>query len=133
MDYALHLVGIVQFHCGAFLHLLDHGVFMNNLQQFYANKSIPLPDQELWYTHFLLILAFGKAFTARRSESNLPPGAEFFVSALQRLPDTLYLLRDPVSASEVLCCIALYLQCIDYRLMAHVYVRATQACNSVFG
>lgn len=124
MDYALHLVNIVQFHCGGLLHLLDQEIFMTNFHQFYANKSVLVHDQELWYTHFLLLLAFGKAFSSRKNVSNLPPGVEFFVTALQRLPDTVYLLRDPVSACEILCCIALYLQCIDYRLMAHVYVRS---------
>ena len=123
LDYATHLVNIVKFHCGQMFHLFDEVVFMSNLKHYYATQSDGIAGRELWYVHFLLILAFGKAFTARKGQSSEPPGADFFVTALRLLPDTVFLLRDPVSASEVLCCVALYLQCIDFRLMAHSYVR----------
>jgi hypothetical protein len=41
---------------------------------------------------------------------------------MARMPDVTYLSRDPVKATEIFCCVALYLHCVDHRVAAHSYV-----------
>ncbi|ETS74720.1 hypothetical protein PFICI_13204 [Pestalotiopsis fici W106-1] len=121
IDHAIHLIDTVKFYCGQMFHLFDHDTFMPALHEFYKQPGSASLD-ELWYIHLLLILAFGKAFKNKRRQGKCPAGAEFFVNALQRLPHMIMLWRYPLQAVEILTCIALYLQCIDYRIAAHNYI-----------
>ena len=122
IDYAIYLINAVKFHCAQLLHLFDEEEFMANFHAFYCNSERGLWKGSLWYIHFLLILAFGKTFVQGKSQAQRPPGADLFVQALQLLPDTNRLCQEPVVAIEILCCIALYWQCLDSRNAAHVTV-----------
>jgi proline utilization trans-activator len=122
IDHAVHLIDTVKFYCGQIFHLFDHDTFMSALHAFYELPSGAAVADELWYIHFLLVLAFGKAFKNRRRQGKCPAGAEFFVNALQRLPNMIMLWRHPLQSVEILVCIALYFQCIDYRITAYNYV-----------
>lgn len=122
LDHAKHLIELVRFHCGELFHLWDDKTFTYNLHAFYAQDPPTKHGREIWYVQFLLILALGKAFSMKKSQGTRPPGANFFIEALRALPQTIFLLSDPLLAAEVLCCLALYSQCIDYRMMAHNYV-----------
>ncbi|KAK2595375.1 hypothetical protein QQS21_006911 [Conoideocrella luteorostrata] len=123
MDYATHLVNIVKFHCSPLFHLFDDTVFMEALHAHYESKQKPEAlVQQLWFIHFMLILAFGKALTSKPGKGNQPPGAGFFIHAMQLLPNITILWSEPVQATEILCCIALYLHCIEHRGSAHNYV-----------
>lgn len=126
MDYAIFLVNAVKFHCGQTFHLFDEETFMNGLYSFFEHPSgqpqFERPGDELWFVHFLLILAFGKAFVSQKTQGRRLPGVEYFTKALHLLPAMIGLWQEPVSTVEILCCIALYLQCLDYRLVAHNYV-----------
>jgi hypothetical protein len=121
-DYAIYLINAVKFHCGQMFHLFDEESFMKRFTQFYdpaADKSTLLP---LWYVHYLLVLAFGKAFLARSIKGRRPPGAELFVLAMKLLPDVTFLCTDPVESIEILCCAALYLHSLDFRGPAYQLV-----------
>ncbi|KAL3951730.1 hypothetical protein ACCO45_013447 [Purpureocillium lilacinum] len=122
IDYATHLVNTVRFHCGQVFHLFDEDVFMGHLRDHYADSMQRCPARDLWLVHFQLILAFGKAFATKPRHGSRPPGVGFFVNALHSLPNMTVLWRDPVQAIEILCCVALYLHCIDYRSSAYNYV-----------
>ncbi|KAI5456774.1 hypothetical protein BGZ63DRAFT_366255 [Mariannaea sp. PMI_226] len=124
-DYAIHLVNSVKFHCCQLFHLFDDDEFMGLLHEFYAEperKAQVAKEKNLWYIHFLLILAFGKAFVSKRSRGKRPPGVEYFIQAMQLLPNTIVLTREPLQSTEVLCCIALYLQCLDHRISAYNFI-----------
>lgn len=123
IDYAMFLINAVKFHCAQLVHLFEEDDFMANLHAFYSNTENGARKGSLWYIQFLLIIAFGKTFVQRKHHDFRPPGADFFVHALQLLPDTNRLCREPFLAAEVLCCIALYLQALDSRNAAHVTVR----------
>ena len=123
VDHAIYLVNTVKFHCGQIYHLFDDESFMESLYHFYEDPLTKQPDDEMWYVHFLVIMAFGKAFTNKKNQGRCPPGADFFVKALHLLPNMIMLWHDPVHATEIFCCIALYLQCADHRLVAHNFVR----------
>jgi hypothetical protein len=120
-DHALYLINVVKFRCGQLYHLFDENDFMSNLHEFYSGPQ-PNATAGLWYIHFLLILAFGKGFVQHKSQGSKPAGAEYFVKALQLLPDVSVLHQEPIESTEILCCVALYLQALDYRSSAHNYV-----------
>jgi proline utilization trans-activator len=121
LDFSLYLIQTVKFRVCQLLHLFDEESFMSNLDQFYKNPSGHVNTARLWYIHFLVILAFGKAFVGQNRVVNCPPGSELFVRAMTLLPDVTLLCLDPILSTEVLSCIALYLQAIDHRSAAHIY------------
>lgn len=124
-EYAIHLIHMVRFHCCQLFHLYDEHEFMGFLNAFYSQQLPPPPcarKERLWYIHFLLLLAFGKAFVSRRCHGKRPPGAEFFTRAMELLPSTVTLSREPIMSVEILTCLALYIHCIDYRMSAYNYV-----------
>jgi proline utilization trans-activator len=131
IDYAIFLFNAVKFHCAQLVHLFDEDEFMANLQAFYSNNERGVWKESLWYIHFLLILAFGKTFIQGKSQTPRPPGADFFTQAIQLLPDTSRLCREPIMAVEILCCIALYLQALDSRNAAHVTVRCHSHLSNI--
>ncbi|RMY13700.1 hypothetical protein D0867_07377 [Hortaea werneckii] len=118
-DFAMFLINAVKFHCGQLYHLFDEEHFMQHFRAHHAGTKIDSADAELWYVHYLLILAFGKAFIIRSSKGRRPPGADLFVHAMKLLPDITCLCTDPIQSIEVLCCAALYLQCVDLRNPAY--------------
>ncbi|KAJ6044107.1 hypothetical protein N7499_006611 [Penicillium canescens] len=120
-DHTMYLINAVKFRCGQLYHLFEEGEFMASLQEFYSGDGHTMTNS-LWYIHFLLILAFGKGFVQPKAQGKKPPGVGYFVKALQLLPDPGALYRDPMVATEILCCIALYSQCIDCRTSAHNYI-----------
>lgn len=122
-DYSIYLINAVKFHAGQLFHLFDEAEFMENLHVFYDNPEQHIATNPLWYIHYLLILAFGKAFVVQKNYQHRPPGSGFFIKALQLLPDSTCLSRHPINAAEILCCIALYLQSLDNRNSAHNFVR----------
>lgn len=128
-DHAIYLVGAARFHFGPAYHLLDEESFMANLHAFYDSSPAEQRDRgDLWIIQFMLILAFGKSFTARRSHHNghphhaSPPGIDIFCRALWLLPHQTALWRDPMISVEILCCISMYFNSLDHRMEAHLYV-----------
>lgn len=122
LDFSLFLINAVKFHAGQLFHLFDEASFMGVLYSFHESPQAQMIANPLWYVHYLLILAFGKAFVVQKSRDNRPSGCEFFTKAMQLLPDTSYLTRDPMTATEILCCVALYYQALDYRSAAFTFV-----------
>ncbi|KAL2800273.1 hypothetical protein BJX66DRAFT_183185 [Aspergillus keveii] len=122
LDYSIYLINAVKFHAGQLFHLFDEGTFMGGLYAFYDDPQAHVDPPSLWYIHYLVVIAFGKALVAHRNQSTRPPGCEFFTKALQLLPDSTHLCREPMTGAEILCCLALYLQALDYRNSAHNYI-----------
>ena len=120
-DFALFLINAVKFHCGQLFHLFDEQDFMRNFSN-YHDRGHRGDCSELWHIHYLLILALGKPFIVRVGQERRPPGVDLYVQAMKLLPDTAYLCNDPISSIEILCCAALYLQCLDMRTTAYSLV-----------
>jgi proline utilization trans-activator len=121
IDHAIYLVNTVKFHCTQLFHLFDEEDFNAKLQAFYAGLDETC-ETDLWYVHFLLVIALGKALAQNNHHGLRPSGSELFHKAQQLLPDTDTLCRDPIVAMELLCCAALYLHALDSRNAAHVTV-----------
>ncbi|EON62593.1 hypothetical protein W97_01817 [Coniosporium apollinis CBS 100218] len=119
VDYAIYLINAVKFHCGQMFHMFDEATFMPQFTDFHGANPDLTKSRGLWFVHFLIILAFGKVFVARRNDGRTPLGGEYFVHAMKLMPDITFLYTQPVQAVEVLCCKALYLHCLDFRSAAH--------------
>ena len=125
-DFALFLINAVKFHCGQLFHLFDEEIFMRNFSIFHDDARGPSHCPDLWYVHYLLVLALGKAFIVRVGNERRPPGADLFVQGMKLLPDITYLCTQPLESIEILCCAAVYLQCLDFRSAAYNLVSSTE-------
>lgn len=124
MDLALYYLQSVKFRTHPILHLFDEADFSFHLHRFYESPATYGQSNRIWFVHFLILMAFGKAFVKQTQPTRGPTGSDLFARALRLLPDTTYLCYEPVESTEILCCIALYLQSIDHRSAAHIYVSA---------
>jgi proline utilization trans-activator len=123
-DHALFLINAVKFQCGQLFHLFDEQTFMGHFSKFHESDNGAETCSVLWYVHYLLVLAFGKALVTNRSpQTSGPSGSELFVQAMRMLPDITFLYKEPLQSIEILCCAALYLQCLDSRSAAYNIVR----------
>jgi proline utilization trans-activator len=118
-DYALFLINAVKFQCGQLFHLFDERSFMTQFSKFHESERDSNDCSLLWYIHYLFVLAFGKAFVVRTNKGRCPPGGDLFAHAMKILPDITYLCTEPLQSIEILCCAALYLQCLDSRSAAY--------------
>ncbi|UKZ69367.1 uncharacterized protein TrAtP1_010375 [Trichoderma atroviride] len=118
-DHLKHM----EFHLGQLYHLFHEKTFMDGLHEFYARgpQAEPLPGGHLWFVHFLLIMGFGQALLSG-SMGNRPGGSELISRAIELLPNSFGLYQDPILSIEILCCLALYLQSIDHRNSAFLYI-----------
>lgn len=119
LDHALFLINAAKFHTGQMFHLFDEATFLPSLYSFYENPVENIHKAGLWFAHFLVIIALGKAVVGAKNHGNTPPGAEYFRTAFMTLPDYSFLWKDPCTSAEILCAFALYLQSIDWRTSAH--------------
>lgn len=121
-DFAIYLINSVKFRCCQLYYLFNEEDFMQQFALYHENPTEYPSISPLWYVHYLIILAFGKAFVVQTSKSQIPPGAELFVYAMKLMPDLTFFKCDPIEKIHVLCCAALFLQCLNYRPAAHRYV-----------
>ncbi|KAI1825075.1 fungal-specific transcription factor domain-containing protein [Xylaria intraflava] len=123
LDLALYLTNTVKFHLGQLYHMFHEKTFITGLHKFYEQGpySEPSPENRLWYIHFLLIMAFGHALLSGYVGQR-PAGSELASRAIELMPDTFGLNQNPVMSAEILCCLALYLQSVDHRNSAFLYI-----------
>ncbi|PYI15800.1 hypothetical protein BO99DRAFT_341722 [Aspergillus violaceofuscus CBS 115571] len=114
-DFAKYLINSVKFHCGQLFYLFEEERFMQQLDVFQRSPAEQAQASPLWFSHYLLLLAFGKSFVVQSTRSQTPPGAEHFVQAMQCMPDLNVFDGDPIEMAQVLCCASLYLQCVHRR------------------
>ena len=86
-DFANFMISSVKFHCGQLFYLFDDEHFMTQFAKFQRDPVEESRRSPLWFCHYLLVLAFGKFFVIQSSESQRPAGAEYFVQAMQCMPD----------------------------------------------
>ncbi|KAH8788152.1 hypothetical protein F5883DRAFT_478816 [Diaporthe sp. PMI_573] len=121
---ALHYLQCVKFRTQPLFYLFDELDFNSHLNAFYKDAVAYSSANPVWYIHYLVLMAFGKALDPHeRLEGpwrfQVP---QYFQRALSLMPDMTYLADEPLETPEMLCCIALYLQCIDHRRAAISYI-----------
>ncbi|CCT66548.1 related to positive activator of transcription [Fusarium fujikuroi IMI 58289] len=101
LDYALYLTNTVKFHIVQTYHLFDEQKFMPALHSLYNDGPLLVTaGNRMWYVQYFLIMAL----------------------AMELFPDTYGLYIDPILSIEVCCGLALYLQAVDHRNSAYVYL-----------
>lgn len=127
-DYTLFMLSTVKYHLGTFSEVIDYDTFATHLKHFYASPVEHATRERFWYAQFLLVLAFGEAFTSR-GEHEAVSGIEYASRALSLIPALVPIELDTVAAVEALCLAALYLQSIDLRLLSSQLVgQALRIC-----
>ncbi|KAM0345903.1 hypothetical protein ACHAPU_005954 [Fusarium lateritium] len=118
-DFALYLINSVKFHCSWLYNLFDEDIFVEQFHHFHKNVTVYARAEPLWFVHYLLVLALGKAFVVQSTKSRRPPGGDFFIQAMKLMPDFSFFECGIIDKMQVLCCAALYLQCVDCIQQAH--------------
>ncbi|KAF5601770.1 transcriptional regulatory [Fusarium pseudocircinatum] len=123
LDYALYLTNTVKFHIVQTYHLFDEQKFMPALHSLYSDgPPLVTAGNRMWYVQYFLIMALGKGLLTRGMSKAGSPGSEYFMKAMELFPDTYGLYIDPILSIEVCCGLALYLQAVDHRNSAYVYL-----------
>ncbi|KAL3296431.1 positive activator of transcription [Colletotrichum asianum] len=121
-DFAIYLINSVKFRCGRLFYLFDEESFMKQFAIFHEHGANHPGLSRLWCVHYLILLAFGKAFVVQTTRSQTPPGLDLFVHAMKIMPDFTFFECDFVEKIQVLCCAALYLQCLSCRTSAYRHI-----------
>lgn len=116
-EVSSYLLQTIKFRTCSIFHLFDDAEFSSQLDLFYENPAVFEQRSRIWFIHYLVLMAIGKALV-----SNVQAGAHLFARALRLLPDVTSLCSSPITSTELLCSIALYLQCLDHRTSAHIYI-----------
>lgn len=116
-EMSSYLLQTIKFRTCSIFHLFDDAEFGTQLDLFYENPSSFEQKSRIWFIHYLVLMAIGKALV-----SNVQAGTHLFARALRLLPDVTSLCSSPITSTELLCSIALYLQCLDHRTSAHIYI-----------
>ncbi|KAF5011806.1 hypothetical protein FDECE_2096 [Fusarium decemcellulare] len=122
LDYAIYLTNTVKFHISQTYHLFEETSFTRTLNMIYDQETQPDPRNRLKYIQYFVVMAFGKALLGRVGSNTQPPGSEYFMRAMEMFPDITGLYGDPILAVEICCGLALYLQSIDHRNSAYLYL-----------
>lgn len=118
LEMSMLLLSTVKYRIHPFFYLFDETDFVDHLHRLYKNPSEYARTERLHFIHYLVIMALGKSFI-----SDAGAGLPLFNRALNLLPDVTQLCRDPTLPIEVMCSIAMYLECIDHRCASFIMVR----------
>ncbi|KAK2038465.1 fungal-specific transcription factor domain-containing protein [Colletotrichum somersetense] len=123
LDYAMFLLNTAKFYLGAVFYLIDEPSFLRHMRELYEDPARKASSSRLWYSQYLLILAFGKAFVVSSGpQATAPPGVQYATRAMALLPDLSGLSPDSIHAIQALALAALYFQCLDMRLAAYQHI-----------
>ncbi|KAG8670219.1 hypothetical protein FPOAC1_009624 [Fusarium poae] len=125
-DFALYLINSVKFHCGWLYTLFDEDTFMERFRRFHDSPAEYSRAEPLWFVHYLIVVALGKAFVVQSTKSRRPPGGDLFIQAMKLMPDFSFFECDIIDEMQVLCCAAIYLHSVDHIQQAHRLV-----CNAL--
>lgn len=122
LSHALYLFNTVKFHLGQTYRLYDEEEFEQQIRDFYPNALQRATECPLWFSKFLLTMAFGTAFHTPPKDSRDPPGGKFFIRAMALMPEPNSIWKDSFLGMEVLALAGLYLYSVDQREGANSFV-----------
>ncbi|KAJ4357246.1 uncharacterized protein N0V89_001821 [Didymosphaeria variabile] len=108
VDHALFLINTVKFHCGQLFHVFDNEIFMRHFNAFHAKGADASACPELWYIHYLIVLAIGKSLIGQAMRTAIAFGFHTDMPLHQHSPNiiercrqiwwTVYILDSHMSA-----------------------------------
>lgn len=126
LETSMFLLSTVKYRLQPFFYLFDEQDFITHIHRLYKNPSQHARADRLRFIHFVVIMALGKSLS-----SNPHAGLNLFNRALKLLPDVTQLCLDPILPIEVMCSIAMFLECIDHRCAAFTMVRGPPSPPSI--
>ena len=131
LDYSLFLYNAVKFYFGTLSCIINEPSYLRELHEFYKDPASKAASSRAWYSQYLLIIAFGKAFLMLKSATDSPPGHEYASRAMSVLPGLSGLDPNPVAGIEAFILAAIYFQSIDMRMAAYNHVSSflTRVCS----
>ncbi|CAH0024860.1 unnamed protein product [Clonostachys rhizophaga] len=127
-DHALFLIGAAKFYLNNYLGLIDEPEFTKGVYDLYERPAEKANSSRTWYAHFLLVLAYGKAYS-KGDNSRGPPGSHYALRAMTMLPDMSGLYADPVLSVQTLTLASMWFQSVDMRIAAYYHIsQAMRTC-----
>lgn len=117
LEASMFLLSTVKYRLQPFFYVFDEEDFIAHLHRLYKNPAEYAQSNRLHFVHFLVIMALGKSFS-----STTQAGLPLFNRALKLIPDITQMCLEPILPVEVMCSIALFLECIDHRCAAFAMV-----------
>lgn len=113
---------IVVFNVGISQQLVDIRSFSDNVALLYDDSKTITGIPSLWLVEVLLVFAIGRLLQAKIATASDLPGLALFQEAMRRQPRQEELRRQGILGVEVTALTALYLQIIDRKEDAYIYV-----------
>ena len=120
---AYELLNAVLLYLGHVHHFFDVRDFSDRLAVFCRHPQDHDRKTTIWYLEILLVLAIGKLLRGEFDENGDLPGSAWFNHAMELLPDPTELRAHGAAGIEVLALVAVYLQNLDRKEDASIYVR----------
>lgn len=133
-EEAQSILETVVLNVGISQQLFDVRAFSDNLSLLYEDSNADAHVPRLWIVQVLLVFAIGRLLHARaddNSDISQPPGTAFFNEAMGQLPHLTELRRQGLLGIEVVGLGALYLQIVDRKEDAYIYVSTTLLLTAV--
>lgn len=129
-EFAKRLFWVQYAYIGTIFSLINPTEFEERLDVVYHRPpDYSHRETSLVYCQVLLVIAFGLMYSVNQwSGDDGPPGFKYFKHALRFLPDIHE--EGSIFFVEVLCYVAYYMQNLNRRDAAFLYVRASCSLNS---
>lgn len=122
-DHAVYLYNAAKFHLGQHYRFLEDESFMTDMAELYFGDTRRKASEcRLWFAQFLIVLAFGTAFTSLSRNPAEPSGKRYFVRGMALLPNDVTVWKESLSGIETVALASLYLYSVDNREAAVVKV-----------
>ena len=106
---------------GRLQHLAEPGILNQRLSETY--QPGPGRVEGLWYVQLSLVFAIGRLLDGEAPDvDDQPPGYEYFLQAMDLLPNACVLQGAESLGIEITAMITFYLQCSERKDDAYVYV-----------
>ncbi|KAM0323301.1 hypothetical protein ACHAQA_008893 [Verticillium albo-atrum] len=123
VDHAIYLFNTAKFHLSQQYSFFTDGSFEGQIRHFYQGDAhVKASMSRVWFTQFLVVLAFGTAFLSKSQHPNEAPGSKYFIRAMSLMPPMASMWKDALLASETLALVGLYFYSTNHRESALLYV-----------
>lgn len=121
-DEAFKLLDAIMLYFYEPQHLFDARDVSDRISALYADNHDQLQNPTIWTLQVLLIFAVGRLLRGESDNADMPPGSQYFNYVEQNLPSPTELRRQGLAGIEVLALMVVYLQNIDHKDNASIYV-----------
>lgn len=104
-------------------HLFDAREVSDRISMFFESPQSQLQSPTIWTLHIILVFAVGRLLRGETDGEGRPPGFKLFTFVERNIPSPTELRKLGLAGIEVLALMIVYLQNIDQKDDASIYVR----------